>query len=469
MRNSGVAAFVIVSLAACGGGGGKTNDMSAPGGDDLAVVADLSGTDGAAKPDAATGDGGSSSVTPLSACSTVEVDTLGGIQVAEGQKTISYGGKYFATWLQAASITPDGLQHWKARYFDGTAFQTEIDLGANYGGDPLNGAVDKHGTGFLQGLGVGSGVGIRWVADMNAGTIATPTTFTIFDHTLSFALAGLSTGAISVYGTGTNPGTDTADLYGSGVWTNTGYNAGVATGVEIHAAVNASNQGAATWYIANAGSTYTLYVATFNGTSFAAPVSRLFPATGGASINYRFAPLSNGDLAFAWNGVGGLGVVFTTFHVGTSTWDPDQTLDTTATASEVPPIILADGSDRLTVGWVRKSTVNPNFTDLVVLRRLDGTTWSTPKELGVAEYTLMKLDPSGNPVAALYQVNVTGLTVTRAAADSNTWDTPVSTGVDGESVILPYADIAFTAAGDPVVIATNVPATTPQVSASTCH
>jgi hypothetical protein len=463
----GIAASLASSSAlflyACG-----SDDASATGGGDASTTSDAStadgsmnAVDGSSPTDASTSNDASSPkdggppAPPLKTCGApMQLDSLGKVE-PQALSAVSFGGKYAFTWSQDSSLSTDGQYHLRLRYFNGSAYTTEQDLGPGYA-NPLYSGVDSTGKAYFLYDYEGATAG-RDVFDLTTGTnVSTTTTpFQISDVT-SYGLTGLPHGAMALYQLASHD--QIGDLYtDDGGWTN-GNDSGVdasaltATNVveETHLAVDASGKGGAFWEVSSGGGTYTLQVSSFDGAHFSAPVARVFPsASNGAASYFSIGALSNGDLVFAWNTAGATGVTFSTFHpaaaVG-SQWDPDLTLATFS--GNAFPTVLVDANDTITVAWTTRAVDGISPGEIKVKRRF-GSTWTSEIDTNTtSEQPVVVLDPAGN-VVSISQTSSNGPGIARMPMNGTAFGALVSTALptNGNN----WAAVAFDAVANPVV------------------
>jgi hypothetical protein len=428
-----------------------TGDSSIPSDSGAAAVDAPSGVDSALD---ASSEGGAAAA--LSTCDTPTTIDSAHVGHSFAGAIGSGSNKYVAFWSEAQ---PTAIFKW--RFFDGTTLQPEQTINS----------MDQ--TAILRADGLGNAYAV-WrtamaVLSPATGTFGTPTPLArqagaIEDVAVATMKAG---GAFVLYS-----GND-ADAGGAQSVLSTRYDptSGTWSAPEAreagvfhtpHVATNAGGKAVAAWLspTGNGAGTTAFSIATFDGTSWTAPVhSTLGTGTSGAGPDaFAVAAYSNGDALVIYpeqiNGAS-RAVEAQRFRVASAQWDPPETIETAAPGSET--LLAIDASDRVTA--VYQTNVTANHT--VVLRDV-GAGWTPAIDLGPASSLVFALDPADNPVVVV-SPPAGSIAVRRCAADGTTWDGPVPTGFASSTPnAMNMMTLAFDAAGHPVIVDADVVQAQPQ-------
>jgi hypothetical protein len=429
----------------------NTVDSSVPPDSSTAAIDAPAGIDSAVD---ATGEGGAAAA--LSTCDTPT--TIDSAHVGHSfAGAVGFGSsKYVAFWSEAQ---PTALFKW--RFFDGTTLQPEQTIDS----------MDQ--TAILRADGLGNAYAV-WrtamaVLSPATGTFGTPTPLGRQAGAIEdVAVATMKAGGAFVFYSGNDADAGAAQSVlstrydpASGMWSAPeAREAGVFH--TPHVAINAGGKAVAGWLnpMGNGNGTTTFSIATFDGTSWTAPVhSTLGTGTSGAGPDgFAIAAYSNGDALVIYaeqiNGAS-RAVEAQRFHVASGQWDPPETIETASPGGET--LLAIDASDRVTA--VYQTNVTANHT---VARRNLGTGWTPAIDLGLATSLVFALDPADNPVVVV-SPPAGSLAVRRCAADGTTWDGPVPTGFASSAPNgMNMMTLAFDAAGHPVIVDADVVQAQPQ-------
>ena len=434
------------------GGGfetGVSSDGGGPGNDAGGAGVDGGGGDGSAGDSAATdsgavdsGDSGDAATTsgPLSACDpATRVDTLRGVNGAVTLSAAGYGDKWVVTWFQIASVSPDSQYHWKARYFDGAALATEVDLGIDVYGVQNPIVADGSGRAFAQRF--NSSDSDRRVFDFATGTFASATTFPVVNSGDEFfALAPIpGGGALSLFRNGTNV---VADKWvpATPSWTTTGLAGLPALSYGLRVAANAAGKAVALWYNSDGSGGNDLHVAAYDGATWSAPVTKSLPNDGGSSGEFQPVMLPNGDAIIGWV-QSGTSIVTSRFHGGTF----DAPVEVEAAAGSAKLDMVADSAGRVSVAFFKGGHVH--------VRRDLGAGYLAEQDVATATDYRLAVNPATDEVT-LVTYNLPTLQIQRIAPTSNTWTAslPMNMGISNGTLPKRQTAVVFDSAGRPTVL-----------------
>ncbi|HEY2509905.1 MAG TPA: hypothetical protein VGI39_03585 [Polyangiaceae bacterium] len=447
--------------ATTGGGGdsGTGGGLDAGGGSDSG-----GGTDGGGAEGSAGEAGGDEGGTVFANCDPkTAVDLTGGVNGAQGINAIAAGDKQVALWMLAFQVSPDNQNHWNARGAGAGSWGSVVDLGVgNFYPSPFL-VSDGAGRGFAQ-YTTGTAT-VRSLYDFGTQAFAAATPFGGSAGTgggTDSALVGLlAGGAVSMYTSYAAAGALVADKWspGSGQWEATPLNV-VGTPNQLNVQVNPTSGRLGYVYYDYNGSLLVLHVGAYDGTSWVTDAVTL-PQEAGVPGNFTVGTYTNGDLLVAYYSSADGALVAARYHVTGKTWDAPVVLD--PGGGFVGSVHVAvDGADRATVVWQR-GTAN-GFA-----RRNLGSSWAPATDLGPAGggasgYRLA-LDASSNAYILTSDPTSSNLVLWRAAATSDAFAAPYSTGLattvgalSSNTNLDRGSALAFDGAGHPLVYAALLPA-----------
>ncbi len=405
-------------------GDSTTLGDGAPGGEDTGTGDDGSrGTGGDGSP--GTGDdGGPQGISDAGSpdgnpCGDpVRIDLGTGTLAANFIAAATYQGAHLAIWPDNPAQTDAGAVHLRARVFDGDAGIT--DLGpVEPGVGPLATlafAADGTGHAFAMWEPSTSSTDANQAVFPFGATIGAVTTTTVasgYQH--SVALAPLAAGAISFHPAAPPTPGGYADSFASETWsagpgwTATGLTTTGGTGAGGTIATSlSSGKAVASWYDGSPGqSSFAIHVITFNGSTWAAPVTRTFASDGGAGQipgAYAYTVRGNGNAVFFFYYSTRIDAL--DFDASTSTFGAPTTIAQGNLVLWFPSYNTSqwaaiDSADRITVAWPMYGDAGIGDTQLYVSRNL-GSGWSAPEALGAtpgADYKVVR-DPATERIVA---------------------------------------------------------------------
>lgn len=438
---------LVVHLAGCEDSSEGTPIVT-PGGD--AGFGSDGSTDGSVTPgDGSTstdggGDGGTGGPVVTACAAGVRVDTLRGVNGAVRMAAAGYRDKWTAVWLQNSTVSPDNQFHLKGRAFDGAALVAEHDFGIDNFGNFNAAVADGTGRAFLQRY-LGPD-GDRFVFDFATNTWGAGTTFpAVNSGTDPMALAAIPTGgAISAYRDGTNVLADRW-LPATPTWTTTGLAGLPANVAGLRILVNPTGKAAAIWYGPDGAGT-TVYVTTFDGTSWAPTKTELLPIADGSLAGLEGGIYANGDVQLTWI-IGAASTVKTArYTTAAGTFGAQTTIGAAVNSSGSTLAMLVDAQDHLTEGWVDNGKLQ--------VRRDVGAGLGAAQDFGASENYRLDIDPKSSNVTAL-SFGVGKLTIRGISGAGTTW-TPavdVSVGLSANMQVARMAAVVFDSKGKPTVVA----------------
>ncbi|HEX4476321.1 MAG TPA: hypothetical protein VH142_14645, partial [Polyangiaceae bacterium] len=409
------------------------------------TASDAPPSDGTTGTDGATDAGDSGTIT-IACSAPVRVDTLAGVTGTENPslEAAAFGAKYVATWVQLAAVSGDAQSHVKARAWNGSSFNAEIDLGTTLG--DVRFADDGAGLAFEQWTASST---MRAVFDFSALSFSTATAFGNIGTSSDTDVAGAGPGsALSAYVL--SNGTFAADRWADGGWTSTGL-AASALPTEPRLVSNGA-RAVLGWY----NPTATFHAAAYDGGGWGAAVQTL-QSDAGAIVSEQYVVLSNGDALYMFSHPSSVEAV--RFDATAGTFDAPVVVEAqpnVVNASAARRVMAVDSADRVTIGWTRMVA---SASHAFVSRSFDkGVTWSTPTDLGLAESLVMAVDPSTSAVVVATRnlAAGTGILLQGATATGTTWTTPVPAQLEKDPTgnyqpLDQLARVVFTTAGVVVV------------------
>ncbi|MBX3189084.1 MAG: hypothetical protein KF819_18830 [Labilithrix sp.] len=351
----------------------------------------------------------------------MRVDVEGGGSEIASAAGAAAGARLVAIW--GTKGAPGQAQ---ARFFDGTTWRGQVDLGAFTDRIPLQIVSDGVHRAFAQWGGPDDGR--RAIADLVEESVAPPTSFSaqsVTDGIRPSDLIGTAEGgAISAFREGGRAKSASWDA-DAGTWEPGSLDVVSTAGVEL--ARNASGHVVAmTKTTPGPNQAPSLLITLFDGTSWSTPATMPFPPPPSPPMrNFRIALAPDDTALLVWVAppVMYAAKVTPTAAPGAQFGTPVAIATAPAGRFLVAQDLVMDSAGRATLAWIETA---PSEGTAVVTRYLNGA-FSPSQTLGDASAVRVDLDPSSN-VVALTSSRRNALSLHRTTAASSTW-TSVDTGI----------------------------------------
>lgn len=382
---------------------------------------------------------------PVSCGTPLDLSGLPGNAVANGMRAASLpGGRMLVVWFEQATV---GVFTPAYRIYDGANWSA-TKLFANPGtvlGIQL--AVDGAGNAYVLYQLAGQLTASRSVLPVGATTFGAEDSFAFDSVGPALKLVALASGALINYRPGTSAYLSTRYDVGTSTWGAPVTVTTFVTGAVGTVGSGTTNKAAAAWSYIDG-----VHVATFDGATWAAPVTDPTAPVAPTSDQTTVVTFANGDPYVAWMEFGAATKLRGhRYHLGTQTWDPIETIFQSADPpGSLVTQLVVDAADRLTMTFQGSLPGKP--LGQIVARNLGaGAGWTAA---GFDGYSgTVTLDRFGNVYSQ--SVPASGSSVlNRVGVTSTTWLAGAPTGFTGlNGHGLDSAAVAFDAANHANVFA----------------